>query len=494
MTNKNIYMSLGGLDLELVAKAAPTEKVTRKKNSIWLKWISIAACLFLIIMSGIFANLFAPPDTPDVSQSNILSYFVITAHAANGESTELNVSDNCFNSGTPKNNIFGHDMPTFNFSVSPSDLKSNESVYGRFDISISYNGTLVEGKDDHILIGYMANINHPSGKPYAYSIIGWFTEQTDIVITITDKESREIVETITLTVKYLADKQEYELKVTNLTTKFSEQKEAVNAHNVLMSYFFSKGYVTNYPEWFGGCYIKGNKLYIKLVSPSDEEAKNVSQILAPFDNVIVYKNAEMSMADLQECADKTAKELTERGYAVTSWYVDSITGNIIISVLEKDFEAVTEWVNTASQIDNAPKIVIEIGRYVDLDNQVIEFCAEPFLQHATLSWMYSMNIKIDLDNEKIYLNEILYDQVSYVEDFDLDYGFLFPSNNIDEIVTEAIDKINSQKGCYILETQSESKYGQKIAMYVIGDTYYFIRFFDNGSVMRIHSGTVHNAS
>jgi hypothetical protein len=326
-----------------------------------------------------------------------------------------------------------------------------------------------------------------SREPWSYSITGWFTEPTDILINIAEKDSREIVETITVNVKYLADKQEYELELTNLTTKFLEQKEAVNAHNYLMSYFFSRGYVTNYPEWFGGCYIEENKLYIKLVSPSDEEMKNISQILAPFDNVIVYKNAEMSMSELQAYADKTAYELIDLGYEVTSWYIDSITGDIIISVLEKDFEAVTERINTAYPNDNTPKIVIEIGVHTDIGSHVIEFCAEPFLQHIALSWMYSIDVKID--SEKIYLNEILYDQVSYVEGVKLDWGELAPSNLINEIATEAINKINSQKGCYILETAIESKCGQKLAMYVIGDTYYFIRFFDNGQVMRVHSGT-----
>jgi hypothetical protein len=30
-------------------------------------------------------------------------------------------------------------------------------------------------------------------------------------------------------------------------------------------------------------------------------------------------------------------------------------------------------------------------------------------------------------------------------------------------------------------------------MYVIGDTYYFFRFFENGTVMRIHAGTLAEA-
>ncbi len=484
MTAKRFSNALGNISDGYVDEAIIY--TAKKKKSTWVKWVSVAACLALIVMGGILGNVFHAPDTPG---SSIASYFVITAYAANGESTELSVADSCFNSsGTPQGNIFGVDMPLFNFSVSPSDLKNNEAIYERFDISVSYNGTLVGGKDEyvmdeHVMIAYLISTTNPD-KPWAYSILGWFTEPTDIIVQILDKESREIMETITVNVKYLADKQEYELEWKNLTTKFLEQKEAVSAHNYLMSYFVSRGYVTNYPEWFGGCYIEENKLHIKLASPSDEE---ISQILAPFDDVIVYENAEMSMSELQAYADKTAEELMENEYTVTSWYVDSITGNIIISVLEKDFEAVTKWINTAAENGNAPKIVIEIGEYIDLENQTIEFCAEPILENGAISWMYSINVKID--NGKIYLNEILYDQVSYVEDMKLDWGTPLSGNIRPEMMTEAIGKINSQKGCYILETTSESKYG-KIAMYVIGDTYYFIRFYDNGQVMRVHSGTV----
>lgn len=488
MKKENISNALNNIDFDMVEDVYECTKEKKKKpKSSWIKWGAIAACLCLLVTGGILGNMFRSPGTPDVPQKSITSYFVITAHAANGESTELSISSSCFNSGEAKSNIFGNDMPTFNFSVSPSALKSNEAIYERFDISISYNGTTVTvtDKDEHISIAYLASAH--SSQTYGYSIIGWFTEPTDILINVVEKDSREIMETITVNVKYLADKQEYELEVTNLTTKFFEQKEAVVAHNYLMSYFFSRGYVTNYPEWFGGCYIKDNKLYIKLASPLDDEMENISQILAPFDNVIIYENAEMSMSELQEYADKTAKELMENDYEVTSWYVDSITGNIIISVLEKDYEAVTKWVHTASQNGTLPKIVIEIGGYIDIGSNTIEFCAEPIFENGAISWMYSMDVKID--NEKIYLNEILYDQVSYVEDVKLDWGTPMSGINKQEEMMEAIGKINSQTGCYMLETTGESKYG-KIAMYVIGDTYYFVRFFDNGQVMRVHSGTI----
>ena len=52
MTNKNIYRSLGGLDPELIMKAAPAEKVQRKKNG-WVKWVSFAAACFALVICAI---------------------------------------------------------------------------------------------------------------------------------------------------------------------------------------------------------------------------------------------------------------------------------------------------------------------------------------------------------------------------------------------------------------------------------------------------------
>lgn len=58
MTNKNIYRSLGGLDPELIAKAAPAEKVQKKKKNAWVKWASMVACLALIVSASLW--LFLP--------------------------------------------------------------------------------------------------------------------------------------------------------------------------------------------------------------------------------------------------------------------------------------------------------------------------------------------------------------------------------------------------------------------------------------------------
>ena len=202
-----------------------TEAVTytqKRKKSAWVKWVSLAACLFLIISGCIFGYAFRSSDKPDVPKGNVISYFTITAHAADGESTELSFADSCFNSGTSECNIFGIDMPVFSLTVEPSDLKTDEAIYERFDISISYCGKPVKDKDEHIRVCYLIYAQ-PSSKPGGYSVVGWFTEPTDVVVTITDKESKAVVEEIIVNVKYDSDRQEYELKIASLHTEYAKQ-------------------------------------------------------------------------------------------------------------------------------------------------------------------------------------------------------------------------------------------------------------------------------
>lgn len=65
MINKNIYKGLGGLDPELIEKAAPTEKLRKKKNNAWIKWVSLVACICLIISSIIIVPMLQENTPPD---------------------------------------------------------------------------------------------------------------------------------------------------------------------------------------------------------------------------------------------------------------------------------------------------------------------------------------------------------------------------------------------------------------------------------------------
>lgn len=484
MTSEQIYRELGGIDPALVAQAAPGEKITKKRHQ-WIKWVAAAACLTLMAAGGILWRWQQTPEKPVETVGRVTSYFTITAMAADGEVKDLGVHSSCFNSSASKENVFGVDMPLFNFEVRPTDLKNNEVLYRRFDIAVSYNGKLAQGKDEHVMVGFAGYRDGPAA--WAYFVSGWFTEPTELLIQIVDRESRQIVETIAVMVTYHAERQGYDLEITNLTTLFGDQKQAAEAQNQLMSYFFVQGYVTEYPDWFGGCYIENGLLYVKLVSPSEEVRETLSRRLDHYKDVVVFLDEELSLSVLQDYADRGAEELMALGCEVTSWYADSVEGQVVIAVLEKDHAAATAWAEAASR--EGVRIKIEIGDYTSTDvGEVMEFRAEPFLQHIALSWVYEMTVKIE--NGKIFLDGIPYDQVTYVEDFVPDYGTGLSSMYYqEEKYIEVLAQINSQKGCYLLETESEKSYGT-LAMYVIGDTYYFFRFFENGTVMRIHAGTV----
>ena len=49
MTNMDIFKSLGGLDPDLVARAAPAENGRKKSRYAWIGWASLAACLCLVV-------------------------------------------------------------------------------------------------------------------------------------------------------------------------------------------------------------------------------------------------------------------------------------------------------------------------------------------------------------------------------------------------------------------------------------------------------------
>lgn len=127
------------------------------------------------------------------------------------------------------------------------------------------------------------------------------------------------------------------------------------------------------------------------------------------------------------------------------------------------------------------------------DNKSVTFRAESYIQSPELSWEYSLDIEIKGD--KICINDVLYKESSSVPPAVLySDGFLSHANYIDGIngteVASTLTKIKNCKSCYLLEAKSGSKAGQTISVYKIDDVLYFVSFFDNGEVMRIHRSPI----
>ncbi len=152
----------------------------------------------------------------------------------------------------------------------------------------------------------------------------------------------------------------------NVQQKLLDQQLAVDASEALMQYFFDNGWVTEYPDYYGGGYIKNNIFNVRLVAPTDQIMDVLDKIFEPYKEAVAYELCDISQKDAQAYADETAKVLIADGYAITHWYTDNITGNIVIGVQETDIQEVTEQVahiQKNSKGTTGPTVVIEKGEY-----------------------------------------------------------------------------------------------------------------------------------
>ena len=144
-----------------------------------------------------------------------------------------------------------------------------------------------------------------------------------------------------------------------------DQQYAVAASDALVYYFHNNGYVTDYPDYYGGCYIADNVLHIRLCSPSEETMSELKMVLSVYSPVVVYESCDFSYTKTKEYADTVAMGMVDKGLAVTSWYVSQQTGNIEIKVLAEDLKEATKFAKKKKK-KGYPPIVVSEGNYVQL--------------------------------------------------------------------------------------------------------------------------------
>ena len=154
---------------------------------------------------------------------------------------------------------------------------------------------------------------------------------------------------------------------TSIDHLIASQEQAVKANEALMQYFYEHGWITEYPDYFSSCFIEDNILHIRLVPPADEEVEALKEVLKDYEEAVCYEYGVYSQSDLQDYADTTAAELMNQGCDVTSWYVDSITGDVVIGVLPESVEQAEELVDrgqTYSYSGEYPSVIIEASGYI----------------------------------------------------------------------------------------------------------------------------------
>ena len=123
------------------------------------------------------------------------------------------------------------------------------------------------------------------------------------------------------------------------------------------------------------------------------------------------------------------------------------------------------------------------------------FTAEPYMHAGALNWVYSLEITVE--DAKIYINDILYEQVRSYETPVIKYDKMRFVNfddsdrpNSEQLLLRILRRIKESKFCYVLETAENAEIGKKIAVYKIDGVFYFVNFSEDGNVLRIHRAIV----
>lgn len=114
--------------------------------------------------------------------------------------------------------------------------------------------------------------------------------------------------------------------------------------------------------------------------------------------------------------------------------------------------------------------------------------AEPYAQIGVLSSVFSLELKVK--DDVIYVNDTPYKYVSYEEDLELTYESFMPIMRSEKEANATIEKLKAQKGCHVIEKQGGENPSNRIAVYYIDGSYYFVTYNDSGEAIRVHKQIV----
>ncbi len=213
MNKKTMLNAVNGIDEDLIDQYFEIGEEAKKKKARGskinlIKWGTVAAC-FVLILSICILPMFDSSDSPGYQP-----ILALTVYAADGTPQGMELDQTILKSSVSGINAFGKDVPTFEFYVAPVEQGEEGDIFEKYDIEISYGGKVVEDKDEHIRL-LLVKPQHEIYSIGRYGIIGWFDEATDILVTLKDKNSGEVIERMTVNVNFSEADTAYKLTMTD---------------------------------------------------------------------------------------------------------------------------------------------------------------------------------------------------------------------------------------------------------------------------------------
>lgn len=163
----------------------------------------------------------------------------------------------------------------------------------------------------------------------------------------------------------------------------------------------------------------------------------------------------------------------------------------LLSFFDSDAVARIYYAGERSADTPKRKLVDQMKRDFDTatEESKIEFTAELLAGNDSADALYtSIDVKISLDN--IYFEGVLYDQLEIIDNSQVKYNDEILKNAnasvSDEELENIIEALRNSEQCYRFYAKGMSEFSPCVAIYKLGDAYYFASFVNNRTVSAIH--------
>ena len=125
------------------------------------------------------------------------------------------------------------------------------------------------------------------------------------------------------------------------------------------------------------------------------------------------------------------------------------------------------------KVENFLNAKVDDDRYISREDRVLDI--ETIARNSIINVSHGLNIKVE--NGKTYVNNFLYNKISSIEAFELDFGNIVSTkagSEYEKQLEAIIEQIRAQEYCYLIDTSENARWGYTLLAYYIDGTCYFV--------------------